>query len=359
MNGTTRTGENGSSSAFRADMLAPGHDAAWDELLLRSPFARAIVPTWEVLAGWTNHRVGLFRGDHLVAGLVLSVQEVPLAPIALSRINCLMVDGPEAAPMTEALLAFVERFARRRRLIETELRLRLPTRGEVGGTGVARALRPLLERWGYRPLTKTDTSYYVPLDRDDEALLNGFERSARNKIRKAQRAGVEVVESRDYALLDDFYESYLDMCRRKRAPVQPEALVGQGLRPLIERGHATLFVERYPDGVANLVVVDTLGTPCYVLGTRSKANVRGQVPGAAQALHYEAMKALRDRGHRFYDLGGCEGPVPIEGHPNFGVWRFKYGFGGEFVRFLPYMRKVRGPFEGVLHLAHVLRGDFV
>ena len=106
-----------------------------------------------------------------------------------------------------------------------------------------------------------------------------------------------------------------------------------------------------------MVVADVLGVPCYVLGTRTEANVKGEVPGAAQVMHYEIMKRMRDRGKKYYDLGGCEGPVPIEGHPNYGVWRFKYGFGGTFVKFLPYFRKNRGPTRKVLDAAHRYRGD--
>ncbi len=359
MSATGTAARSAALGSLTAREISARHAAEWDALLRTHPMARSIVPMWETLAGWSNHDIGLFDGERLVGGLILSMQRVPFTPAALGRINCLMVGPGRIWEMTSALFEHVERLALRHGMLETELRLRLPASGIAESARVASELRAALGRWGYTALTKTDSTYLVRIDKDDEALLNQFERSARNKIRKAQRAGVVVENSRDFTLLDDFYDAYLDMCRRKRAPVQPEALVGRGLRPVIERGHALLLVERYPAGIASMVVVDALGTPCYVLGARSRANVRGEVPGAAQVLQYEAMRLFRDRGHVWYDLGGCEGPVPIEGHHNYGVWRFKYGFGGEFARFLPYMRKVRWRFERVLRLAHVLRGDFV
>ncbi|MCA9554794.1 MAG: peptidoglycan bridge formation glycyltransferase FemA/FemB family protein [Myxococcales bacterium] len=338
----------------------PTGDGRWVELLASHPMARAIVPTWEVLAGWSNHNLGLFADGQLVGGLILSMQRIPYAAVALSRINCLMVDPSQhLKPQLDALMGAVERFSRKHLVLETELRLRLPVTPGIPGAEQNRALRSGLETHGYTPLTKVDTTYFVRIDRDDEALINSFDRSARNKIRKAQRSGVQVKLSHDYSLLDTFYAAYLDMCERKKAPVQPEALVGRGLKPLIEAGQALLFVETYPEGIGNMVITDALGVPCYVLGTRSPANVRGDVPGAAQVVQYEIMRFFRDRGHAWYDLGGCEGPVPVEGHHNFGVWRFKYGFLGEFVRFIPYMRRVRGPFQRVAHAAHVLRGDFI
>ncbi len=331
----------------------------WAEMLSAHPMARVIVPTWEVLAGWTNHALALYCGNRLAGGLILSSQRVPYTAIALSRINCLMIDplGP-VEPQIDVLVHAVERYSRKHLLLETELRLRLAVTEGIPGADVHRRMRSALESHGYRVLTKVDTTYFVRIDRDDETLLASFDRSARNKIRKALRGGADVRLSNDYALLDDFYAAYLDMCERKSAPVQPEALVGRGLRPLVESQRALLFTESYAEGISNMVIVDTQGVPCYVLGTRSAANVQGRVPGAAQVLQYEIMKAMRDRGHTWYDLGGCEGPVPVEGHHNFGVWRFKYGFQGKFVRFLPYMRKIRGPLKKVAEVTHRLRGDF-
>lgn len=350
-------------SRYEVHTIAAGvDDPAFDALLRAHPMARSIVPTWEVLAGWENTHLGLFRGGTLVGGLILSAQKIPFTRVALSRINCLMVD-PEAEvdPQIDALHDALERYARRHLVLETELRLRLAVTDGQPNADVHRRMRARLEHHGYGALGKVDTTYFVRIDREDEELLASFDRSARNKIRRAYRDRATVELSHDYALLDDFYAAYLDMCERKDAPVQPEALVGRGLKPLIERGHALLFTENYPQGVSNMVIVDALGVPCYTLGTRSPANVRREVPGAAQVLQFEIMKRMRDDGHVWYDLGGCEGPVPVEGHPNFGVWRFKYGFVGEFVRFLPYMRRVRGPrpLERVAHVAHVLRGDFV
>ncbi len=347
------------ASGLEVDRIADEADASWRALLERHQMARSIVPAWEVLAGWKNDPYGLFDRGELVGGFLLSTQRIPLTPLKFSRINCLMVGPERPVQALEAILSALDRIAVRQRLIETELRLRIPTVDDIPGFEAHAELRASFEANGYRPLGKVDTTYFVRVDRSDDELLASCDRSARNKIRKAQRSDVEVDVSTDYSLLDDFYDAYIDMCHRKSAPVQPEALVGYGLRPLIERGHALFFTERYGEHVSNMVIVDTLGVPCYVLGARAPANVRGIVPGAAQVVQFEIMRAMRERGHVWYDLGGCEGPVPIDRHENFGVWRFKYGFGGRFVRFLPYFRKIRGPVPGVVQWTHQVRGDFV
>ncbi|MCK4626502.1 MAG: hypothetical protein KAV00_14380, partial [Phycisphaerae bacterium] len=187
-----------------------------------------------------------------------------------------------------------------------------------------------------------------------------FHPKCRNAIRKALKSGVEITPATDPELLDQFHNSYAAMCKRKGAPMIEKKSVVDGMKRLIEKNHVLLFVERYAGQISNMVLVDTLGLPCYMLGTRTAASVEGKVPSHAQAVLYEVMRYLRDQRKIYYDLGGCEGPRPVQGHPNYGVWRFKYGFRGTYVEFLPYFRKARGPITRcLLNLAHRVRGDYM
>jgi hypothetical protein len=342
---------------WHARLLAASDAGAWEQRLLGNVTSRAIVPTFDELAGWTTRRFGLFAAGQLAGGLILAVRRIPKLPLFLSRITCFLSDGARSPEMLAALLAEVDRYCRRHLVVETEIRLRLPASDNLDGFPDHRQLRGVLEGFGYRPLPKVDATYVVRIDRDDETLLASFVSTTRNRIKKAQQQGAVVSTSADPALMEQFYEAYVQMGTRKQAPVPRRTFVVQGLQALVERGHAVLFVERYGGQVANMLVVDALGLPCYMVGTRSVAHVKGEVPGAAQVLHFEIMKYFRDRGKTYYDLGGCEGPEPVEAHPNFGVWRFKHGFRGAFVEFLPYFRKMRGPTRTVLEMIHQRRGD--
>jgi hypothetical protein len=345
--------------AFIARTFGPEQNQAWDAMMRKHALSRTIVPKWDDLAGWTPHEIGLFRGEELIGGLTYAVRRIPMLPVSLGRISRVMIGPARHSEMLEALLGEVERFSKLRLVVETELRLRIPGDDAVDGFEYHRDLERLVADFGYRALSKIDTTYLVAIDRDDETLLKGFESKARNSIRKALKSGALVRTSDDASLIESFYDSYVKMSTRKKAPLTPKTLVVQGLKPAIDLGYAELYTESYDGKISNMVVIDALGIPYYALGTRTEANVKGEVHGAAQVLHYEIMKRMRDRGKKFYDLGGCEGPVPIEGHPNFGVWRFKYNFGGAFVRFLPYYRKTRGPTREVLDAVHKIRGDYL
>jgi hypothetical protein len=346
------------SEAYVVEPIGPEAQGDWDRLRLRHPASRAIVPRWEELAGWTSVRFGAFEGGHLAGGLVLSVRRIPKTPVSLSRITLALLAAGREAEMLALLLAAVDRYAARHLVLETELRLRIPAGGQLSGFADTRVLDGLLRELGYRPLAKVSSTYFVPIDRDDDALLGSFASKARNKIRKAEKDGARVVVSRDPRLLEDFHQAHLDMKARKSAPIPPRILIAEGLIPLLEREEALLVTESYGDRIANMAIVDALGVPCYTLGARTRAHAAGELAGAAQIVHYELMKRFRDRGGRYYDLGGCEGPVPIEGHSNYGVWRFKHAFNGIFVKFMSDYRKTRA-LRRYLDPVHRYRGDYV
>jgi GNAT acetyltransferase-like protein len=345
---------------YTALEIPHGEDAQWSALLASHPGARSIVPKREELAGWRAHRIGAFSGSALEGGLVVGLRRIPKLPFQLSRITMIMLAEGRETEMLELLLREVERFAARNLALETELQLRIPATEGIHGFGYHRAAHELILDHGYRQLQKVDTTYLVDIDRDDDRILASFQQKTRNKVRKALKDGARVEISDDLSLLRDFYEAHVDMSERKAAPIPPRVLIGEGLLPLLDAKQAVMVVERYGDRIANMVIVDALGIPVYSLGARMKAPVAGDVTGAAQVLHFEIMRMMRARKKKYYDLGGCEGPVPIEGHPNFGVWRFKYNFCGRFVRFLPYYRKTRGVLlRPVMDAVHRLRGDWI
>ena len=253
--------------------------------------------------------------------------------------------------MASALLDEVESFARSQLILETELRLRIPTTNNIAGFSFHADLRQLFGRRGYTPLRRCETTYFQEIDRSDDELLKSFKAEYRNRIRKMRKQGAEIDRSWSLDTLEDFAGGFADMTVRKNIKAVPTDQVGRSLAPLLELGHCEMFTEKYGDRAANMVIIDALGTPTYALGTRSRSHVRGDIPGAAQLVHFEIMRSLRDRGLRYYDLGGCQGPTPIETDPNYGTWRFKYGFRPVFVRFIPYQRKIRAGLQGALNVS--------
>lgn len=351
----------GESAAPRIEVATIARASApeWQDLLRTHPLTRSVVPTWEALAGWQPHILGAFAEGRLIGGLLLGERRAPgPIPAAVARSPLVLLDARHPGATLDALLAELELRAKARHLLELEFRLHIPANEAVPGFEYQIEFWRAFERFGYRMLKTQDHTYFVDIRRSDEALFESFKPETKRKIKQAEKAKVEIEETRDPGILELFYENYLETVERKGAPLYPRGHVVEGLRPLLADGRLMVLTARYGGVLANILIVDALGVPEYMLGTRTHDSVLRAVPPAGHVLQYEAMRRMRDLGKRYYNLGGAEGPRPIPGHPNYGVWRFKAGFRGEYVDFLPAFRKSFGVRSGrVLTLLHHLLGD--
>lgn len=332
----------------------------WEKFVAGHPLARTVYPMYYLAAHWTELPIGLFENGRLIGGLLVATRSLGSWPISVSRILAVMVDGDRTREKLERLLAGLEDSCKNRGIVETEVQLRLPANDVVGGYEIWRDISEVFEKHGYRRLPRVERSYFIRIDRPDNELLASFGQQPRNRIKKSAKEGSELFASQDPALLELFYESYAGTADRKHMScVLDRVQVVDGMKPLLESGRAIIFGEKYGSAISNMIIVDPLGTPCAMLASRTRSNVAGELPSCAQAVHFHAMRTMRDRGHRWYDFGGCEGRVPVESHPNYGVWRFKHAFKGEYVTFLPHLRKIRGGelTQPLLTLLHHYRGD--
>ncbi len=334
-------------------------DPDWLAFWRAHSMTSSLVPIWQTLSGWQPHALVLKDNGKIIAGLELLLRRVPYTPIHLSRVvrACVPESPREGAEAFATLLDAIDLYCGENRSIETELQLRLPASAPAPFWQTHRAMQSAAMAAGYFELASEESTYLIDLSVPDDDRLASWSSSARNKVRRAERQGVKVAVSHDPKDLENFTESLLAMTARKNAPDMPESYLVEGLPPLIQAGDCRLYVESYDGVAANIVVVDMRGRPTYALGTRSIDNVRGRVPGAAQALHFAISKELREEGHPVYDLGGCEGPVPAAGHPNYGVWLFKYELLGTYVQLLPPLRKTRAPLGRFIEWVHEVRGD--
>jgi hypothetical protein len=184
-------------------------------------------------------------------------------------------------------------------------------------------------------------SYWVTIQ-EDEALLESLSPKCRRDVRKGLREGVKVEMSRSPQVLDDFYRHYLQICARKGLDHVSEAYIRQGVASCMEAGLAAVFSSILGGKVCNMALVSLTGRPSYWLGASTQEALSSRTP-TGQALHFGVMQHLRSMGRKIYDLGGSPGPMPQQGHPNFGVWQFKYEFGGEYVTYMDRFERVLRP----------------
>jgi lipid II:glycine glycyltransferase (peptidoglycan interpeptide bridge formation enzyme) len=310
---------------------------AWDEVVSSLPHAH-LLQSWawgefKSRHGWQARRMtwptaagtGAAQMLTRTAMGVLRVLYVPRGPV---------VDW--AAPEVRATaLQTLESLARRDGAIlikiDPEVAVSRGAPGHERPQPVGEALRAELQQRGWRfspnPVQFRNT---VTLDlRPQEAeLLAAMKPKTRYNLRLAERKGVKVRPGTE-ADLDQLYRLYAETAVRDGFVIRPEAYYRDAWGSFMAAGMALPFIAEVEGAaVAALVVFRFARTAVYMYGMSSAAH-RDKMPN--HLLQWEAMRWARAQGCETYDFWGAPDDLN-EQDGMWGVWKFKEGFGGEFVQ---------------------------
>ncbi len=203
-------------------------------------------------------------------------------------------------------------------------------------------LRELRMNYGtqYRALRKAPLDHFSPdtvivrVDETDEVLLSRMRQTARNCLRRSWKSGLRITSggAKD---LPVWYQLYAETARRKKIYYEQSDYFTR----LFERAGEydglskpdLLVLTAWKDerALAGLVLAVSARRGYYLYAGSSIEN-RECMPN--YGLQWEAMRILRERGCRDYDLMG----VPPNGDPNhsmYGLYTFKTGLGGTVVHY--------------------------
>lgn len=217
-----------------------------------------------------------------------------------------------------------------------ELPRYLPARTLCIRFDIAWELPVQFEKWGLKSALKAPmdiqppSTVILPLDAEEEALLQSMKRKTRYNIRLAGRKGVTAGVEPD-TFLDEWYELYRETAERDRIAIHSyeyyrtllemanEAEKGPSLRMISARHEGDLL--------AGVLVGIYGGRATYLYGASSnfKRNLM-----ASYAVQWKAIKLAKNAGCSEYDLFGIP-PADNPQHPMHGLYRFKTGFGGRIV----------------------------
>jgi CelD/BcsL family acetyltransferase involved in cellulose biosynthesis len=175
---------------------------------------------------------------------------------------------------------------------------------------------------------KRETAQVLTLDASYEELQGRFRPSARNKVRKARKAGVEVRRAEGE---DDFltYYAILEECRRRWGSGRgPGPAFFAGLSRL-SRDSVEMWLAVHEGRVIGGDLNFVQGGIVMNWGNVSTDAARSLAPN--NLLHAWAIERASEAGHRLYDLGSSAG---IEG-----VRAFKASFGAAEVGYRRFVRE--------------------
>ena len=335
---------------------------AWDDFTQGYPRGHLLQSArWGALKarfGWERRRLAVAGAAGLRAGaqmlfrhrLGVSVAYVPRGPLFA---------GDAAAD--GLLLAALDRQARRRRAVFLRIEPNVLEDDPAAG-----ALHSFLLLRGFRTADPIQprSSVHLDLAPPPERLLAAMSKGHRADIRRAEREGVVVrvgENGRDldafYAIMEatgaragfaihsrDYYRAAWELFDGSAAPHISQEQARQG------GSHARLLLaERDGATLAAFLIFAWAGAGLYLY---SGALEDGLKSGANHALQWQALLWAKERGCARYDFWGVpdalgqaaatddaaerarlEQAAPTD--PLAGVFRFKKGFGGRIVRYLP------------------------
>lgn len=334
--------------------------AAWDSFVAAHPQGSLLQQSgWGELkagAGWQARRLAVIdAGGRALAGALLLLRGRYGLSVAYTPRGPLLAGEPAADTL---LLAGLERVARRARAVF----LRLEPNMLEGDPAADRAHTWLLLQ-GMRPAATIQprSSLHVDLARPEEAILAGFTKGHRADIRRAERGGVQV-RAGEAADLATFYAIMRATGARAGFGIHEEAYYREAWRRFQPRSRL-LLAELGGRAVAAHMVFADARRGLYLY---SGADDEGLRSGANHLLEWHAMRWARELGCAGYDLWGVPDALgraagapdeaartaleaEAKADPLSGVYRFKKGFGGSVVRYLPAYDRVLIP--GLYRLA--------
>lgn len=331
----------------------------WDAYVERNPRGSIFHHSlWFESMGDHIDRVAAFilkRGETIYGGIVLYTHRIKwLGSIGTSPGGPLLDPGFDCDEKTiEMLLHKVNAWCLKQGVLSLDIYCRMPIQAASEGDPSVQvpAIQALI-RAKYHQCAPLGT-YIQRIDMADAELLVSFKEKTRGCVRQAQRRGVTVLAEPDPEELKSFFKCYVKMCENKKLSPQPERIVVDGMSRIMRCGKMLIFIAKDKDIVLNYAVVSLIGLPRYIFGAPGLALETGSFPPGGQILHYEIMRFLRDAGYSHYDWGGSPGPVPEDSHPNYGVWSFKYRFGGDYQWQVGHWANVFDPFRKGLLLSMI------
>lgn len=333
--------------------------AAWDAFVAAHPQGNLLQQSaWGELKagfGWRARRLALLGADgRIVAGALLLLRARFGLSVAYTPRGPLLA-GDETAD--RLLLAGLERVARRARAVLLRLE---PNLTEEHAD--ADALHSSMLLRGLRPADTIQprSSIHVDLAPAETAILAACSKGHRADIRRAERNGV-VVRVGGEEDLTLFHAIMAATGVRAGFGVHSEGYYHEAWRRFQPRSRLLIAEVEGRAAAAHLVFTDARrGLYLY-----SGADEAGLKSGANHLLEWHAMRWAKSLGCAEYDLWGIPDALgraaaetdesvraaleeAAKADPLIGVYRFKKGFGGRVVRYLPaYDRVLIAPLYGL------------
>lgn len=168
-----------------------------------------------------------------------------------------------------------------------------------------------------------EIAWLLDVSKSEEEILGRMRKTHRNLIRRAEREGVEVVESKNIESIDDFYKLHNQTVDRHGFVPFSRGYLKKEFEALAPENQISVFFARYDNIAISSAVIVFYGNSAFY---HHGASLASKIP-ASHLLIWEAIKAAKKRGCATFNFWGIA-PEGAKNHPWAGLTLFKTGFGG-------------------------------
>lgn len=301
----------------------------WRNALLSIRYAH-VLQSWawgEIKArhGWTPHRVVFKENNSTVACAQILRRPLPRTPFGVVYVP----KGPaldfENAELYARVLTELERIARQQRAIfikiDPDVRVNTPAAQILK----QRAWRVSVEQIQFHNTVTLD------LARSENEILAAMKPKWRYNIRLAEKKGV-TIERPETGDWKSFYDMYAETSTRDGFLIRSFEYYRNVWTTMSDAGQARLFLARVNEETVAGIILFLFGRRAWYFYGASRNTHRELMPN--HLLQWEAMRWAKAQGCTEYDFWGAP-DILEDTAPMFGVYKFKMGFGGEFVERIP------------------------
>ncbi len=313
------------------DRFCDGHDDG--HLLQNSRWGQLKQTT-----AWQTTAIAVCDDGLMLAGAqVLTKKQYGLAVCYVPR-GPLLGDNPL---INQTLIAAITQFAKRQRAVLVRYEPNVLTSSKYVAS-YQKVLAPAQTSTSTQP----QHSIHTAINQPDAALLAQMTKGHRADIKKAERLGVTIRTGHDTADMAQFVALMQATGARADFAVHSAQYYTDAWQLFGSLGRSTLLLADYQgQTVAAALILANATTACYLYGGSA---AEAFSCGANHLIQWHAMRWARDLGCHTYDLWGIPYPshdAPPDGSeaPMAGLIRFKKGFGGTEVSFLPAYTQVLMP----------------
>ena len=163
----------------------------------------------------------------------------------------------------------------------------------------------------------------------EEEIMAGFKQKWRYNIRLATRKGVTVKDGTKEDL-KDFHKIMIETGKRDGFIIRPLEYF-EKMYDCLGPKHMKILMAYYEGKPISGVIPIFYGNKTWYLYGASSNSHRNLMPN--YLLQWEMIKMAIQRKDDIYDFRGVSGVVD-ENHPQYGLYRFKQGFGATFTEFI-------------------------